>query len=33
MRGRFLKEWAGIPAHYNAQDIARALLASMDLFR
>jgi aminoglycoside 6-adenylyltransferase len=42
MRGRFLEEWAdpraiaALPhvfAHYDAEDIARALGATMDLFR
>jgi aminoglycoside 6-adenylyltransferase len=42
MRGRFLEEWAdpravtqlwGVFAHYNPQDVARALQATMDLFR
>jgi len=42
MRGRFLEEWAdpravqalaGAFAHYDAADIARALLVTMDLFR
>lgn len=42
MRGRFLEEWADPRAvaqlrhafaHYDAEDIARALLATMDLFR
>ena len=42
MRGRFLEEWADPQAvaelrrcfaHYDAQDIARALLATMDTFR
>ena len=42
MRGRFLEEWADPRAvielrdcfaHYDAQDIARALLATMDTFR
>jgi aminoglycoside 6-adenylyltransferase len=42
MRGRFLEEWAdpraveelkGIFAHYDAEDVWRALLATMDLFR
>jgi len=42
MRGRFLEEWAdpralaalpGIYAHYGAEDVWRALLATMDLFR
>lgn len=42
MRGRFLEEWADPRAvaqlrhtfaHYDAADIARALLATMDLFR
>ena len=41
-RGRFMEEWAhpqavgeltGTFAHYDRQDITRALLASMDLFR
>ena len=41
LRGRFLEEWAApralaqlpdIFAHYNRHDIARALLATMDLF-
>jgi len=41
-RGRFMEEWAhpqavselrGTFAHYDRRDIARALLASMDLFR
>jgi aminoglycoside 6-adenylyltransferase len=42
MRGRFLEEWAdpraveelkGLFAHYDAEDVWRALLATMDLFR
>jgi aminoglycoside 6-adenylyltransferase len=42
MRGRFLEEWAdprvvaqlpGVFAHYDRQDIARALQETMDLFR
>ena len=42
MRGRFLEEWAdpraveelkGIFAHYDAEDVWRALLATMELFR
>lgn len=42
MRGRFLEEWAdpravarlsGVYAHYDRQDIARALWATMELFR
>jgi len=42
MRGRFLEEWGDpravtqlrhVFAHYDAQDIARALLASMEIFR
>jgi aminoglycoside 6-adenylyltransferase len=42
MRGRFLEEWAdaravaalpAIFAHYEAQDVWRALLATMELFR
>lgn len=42
MRGRFLEEWADPRAvaqlrhafaHYDAEDIARALLSTMDLFR
>lgn len=42
MRGRFLEEWAdpravaalpGLFAHYDAGDIGRAILATMDLFR
>ncbi len=42
LRGRFLEEWAdaravaqlsAIFAHYNAHDIARALRATMDLYR
>jgi len=42
MRGRFLEEWADpravaqlatVFAHYDRQDIARALWATMELFR
>ena len=42
MRGRFLEEWAdpravqelkGIFAHYDAEDVWRALLATMNVFR
>jgi aminoglycoside 6-adenylyltransferase len=42
LRGRFLEEWAdpralaelpGVYAHYDAEDVWRALLATMDLFR
>jgi aminoglycoside 6-adenylyltransferase len=42
MRGRFLEEWADpravaqlpeVFAHYDRQDIARALRATMELFR
>jgi aminoglycoside 6-adenylyltransferase len=42
MRGRFLEEWADaraveslsvVFAHYNEEDVWRALLATMELFR
>ena len=42
MRGRFLEEWADVRAveslpvifaHYDEEDIWRALMATMDLFR